>query len=74
MTPDELEIKFRSIIREEISSIKSPTEADKLLSRREAATYLKISLPTLSSWEKSGKLKSRRLGSRVYYKLSDITT
>ena len=43
-----------------------------LLIREEVAEFLKISLPTLNSWTKSGKLIAYRIGARVYFKRQEI--
>ena len=43
-----------------------------LLSRKETSQLLKISLPTLYRWTKDGTLTSYYMGSRVYYKYSEI--
>ncbi|MEO6303779.1 MAG: helix-turn-helix domain-containing protein, partial [Bacteroidia bacterium] len=45
---------------------------DKLLSRKEIAKYLKISLPTLNDWTKKGLVSSYRIGSRILYKKSEV--
>ncbi len=38
-----------------------------LLTRVEAANYLKISLPTLNFWTKRGLIESYRIGTRILY-------
>lgn len=43
-----------------------------LMSRKETAKYLCISLPTLHDWTKNGIIKAHRIGNRVLYKLNDI--
>lgn len=43
-----------------------------LMSREEASSYLRISLPTLHKWTNEGLLKAYRLGGRVYYKQHEI--
>ena len=43
-----------------------------LITRKETAKLLKVSLPTLNYWDKSDILKPHRIGRRVLYKLSDI--
>lgn len=45
---------------------------EKILSRNEAAKYLKISLPTLNVWTKQERVRSYRIGSRVYYKEGEL--
>ncbi|WP_407484515.1 helix-turn-helix domain-containing protein [Elizabethkingia miricola] len=47
-------------------------DEDKILTRDNTATYLDISLSTLSRWTRDGKIPSCGLGDRVYYKMSDI--
>ncbi|NVK75746.1 MAG: helix-turn-helix domain-containing protein [Oceanospirillaceae bacterium] len=47
-------------------------ENDKLLTREEAATLLKIDLSTLHAWTKKGDLISYAKGSRRYYKKDEI--
>jgi excisionase family DNA binding protein len=43
-----------------------------LLSRKETAKLLSIGLPTLWDWSKLGIIKFYKLGSRIYYKRSEI--
>jgi len=44
-----------------------------LLSRKEAASLLKISLPTLQSYTEQGLIKGRyQIGRRVLYKESEL--
>ena len=45
---------------------------DFLLSRKEAAECLKVSLMTIYKWTKVGILKSYHMGNRVYYKKEEI--
>ncbi|MFB6457618.1 helix-turn-helix domain-containing protein [Chitinophaga sp. Hz27] len=43
-----------------------------LITRKEAATMLGISLPTLLDFTKTGKIRGYRLGTRIRYKRSEI--
>lgn len=43
-----------------------------LLSRKEAAAYLKITLPTLHAWTRQGTIECKRIEGRVYYLRSDL--
>lgn len=43
-----------------------------LLSRKETAKKLCISLPTLHQWTKNGNIQAHRIGGRVLYKWSEI--
>jgi hypothetical protein len=45
---------------------------EQLLSRKEAAGYLKVSLTTLKNWDESGYMKPKRFGRRVFYFESDL--
>lgn len=45
---------------------------DKTLTREETVKYLDISSTTLYRWTKEGVIQSYGIGSRVYYKLSDV--
>jgi excisionase family DNA binding protein len=49
-----------------------PPTPPKYLTRSVVAKLLHISLPTLSDWTKTGRLKSYRIGSRVLYKRDEI--
>ncbi|TWP24279.1 DUF3853 family protein [Apibacter muscae] len=53
---------------------KNATESEThlLLTRKEVAHLLKISLPTLHDWTKKGLIKSYRIGNRVRYKQTDL--
>jgi len=42
------------------------------LTRFEVAEILKISLPTLNNWSKSGIVQSYRIGNRILYKPDEI--
>jgi|GEM_PF-2442839 len=43
-----------------------------LLNRKQACEKLDISYPTLNKYVKSGRLRSKRLGRRIYFKPEDI--
>ena len=42
------------------------------LKREEVAKLLRVSLPTLHDWTKSGIIKAYRIGGRVLYKESEV--
>ncbi|MGN6296746.1 MAG: helix-turn-helix domain-containing protein [Ginsengibacter sp.] len=44
----------------------------KFISRKEAASLLQVSLPTLNDWTKEGLLNSYRIGTRVLYKPEEV--
>lgn len=72
----ELQEVFMQGVREELKGIlnnTNPLKKEKeYLTRKEVKELLKIEYTTLSRWSKSGKLKSYGIGSRVYYKRSEI--
>ncbi|KQB43461.1 Excisionase family DNA binding domain-containing protein [Flavobacterium daejeonense] len=43
-----------------------------LLTRKQTAEMLCISLPTLHDWTKTGLIKAHRIGNRVLYKFDEI--
>jgi len=47
-------------------------EEDKLLCRKDVARLLSVSLVTISAWTKSGKLPYHRIGSRIFFKKSEV--
>ncbi|SMG49714.1 helix-turn-helix domain-containing protein [Arenibacter troitsensis] len=47
-------------------------EGLKLLSRKDTAKLLCISLPTLHDWTKTGIVKAHRIGNRILYKLEEV--
>jgi excisionase family DNA binding protein len=47
-------------------------KTDELLTRKQAAETLGISLPTLYDWSKKGILKPYRISSRIRYKKKEV--
>jgi excisionase family DNA binding protein len=54
----------------------SPVEqkSNQLLTRKQTAEMLCISLPTLHDWTKTGIIKAHRIGNRVLYKFDEINS
>ena len=83
---EELEALIRKVIEEEVCSYfvelegkktslnKCPKDelSNNLLSRKETAALLGISLPTLNDWSNKGVLKSHLIGRKVFYKLDEV--
>ena len=67
MISNTLEEKFKALN----SSTRERIEED-LLTRKETAKLLRISLPTLADWTRQGILKSINLGRRVLYSRSEV--
>lgn len=72
VTPEEFSELLRPIIREELALLSSKETAPKFLSRPEVAKLLKISLPTLNEYTRTGIIKGSRIGSRVLYVDTDV--
>ena len=68
----------RAMIRHELKQATAipagtlPSQADELLSIREAATLLGVTVQTIHFWKKNGALVYYKLGSRSYLKRADV--
>ncbi len=72
---DELSEMIRNTIREELAGHKPPApDHSKLLTRKEAADYLGVSLTTLARYADSGRLRRRKISGKVFYSTKDIET
>ena len=69
---------FRAVIRHELyhhtpaAPVGNTAPADELLSIREAATLLGVTVQTVHEWKRRGLLKYHKLGSRSYLKRADV--
>ena len=73
LTSEELRELFLTAITEEIlPNIQTTSKETKLLTRKETAKHLRVSLPTLHDWTKRGIIKGYRIEGKVYYKRSEI--
>lgn len=61
-------------VRDEFAaqSTANPPAPEELITRKDAAHLLSITLPTLRAYTRSGLLKGYRIGSRVRYKRSEV--
>lgn len=57
--------------KENFSGEKQP-ESDCIMTRKEASTFLNISLTTLDNWTKKGIIPKHRINTSIRYKKSDI--
>jgi excisionase family DNA binding protein len=73
---DELVLMIREAFKVELIEHlkKQERESDYniLLSRKEVAEYMKISIPTLHNYQKSGILKYHRVGSRILFMKGEV--
>jgi len=75
ITPQQLTSNILKDVRAELKEIVLNFQPKKLpdyLTRKEVAKILKVSLVTLSDWNKKGVLKPYRLGNLIRYKRDEI--
>ena len=75
VTPDELKDDIIKDVRAELKQIAQnfkPVTPPEYLTRQETAKILKVSLVTLSDWNKKGILNPYRLGNLIRYKRTEI--
>ena len=69
---------LRAVIRHELqhhapaATVGNTAPADELLSIREAAELLGVTVQTVHEWKRRGLLKYHKLGSRSYLKRADV--
>jgi excisionase family DNA binding protein len=74
---DQLKEEFKTIVQIEVQKIVSglttaPEPAPELITRKETALILGISLPTLNDWTKTGIIPAQRIGTRVRYNRANV--
>lgn len=70
----------RAVVRHELNShtptaasaAAGPTLGEELLTVREAAQVLDVTVQTVHDWKRRGMLKYHKLGSRTYIKKADV--
>lgn len=73
LTSEELVNLFlKGFTKEILPVIKTTSKEIELLTRKETAKLLRVSLPTLHDWTKRGIIKGYRIEGKVYYKKSEI--
>lgn len=75
---EQLKAELTETIRTELKAIVSilPTghQQTEFITRKEAATLLGVSLPTLNEWQKQGIVQGYRISSRIRYKRGELET
>ncbi|MFZ4414516.1 MAG: helix-turn-helix domain-containing protein [Bacteroidales bacterium] len=73
---EQLQDSIRTTVKNEVERIigflPTPTTAPELITRKETAHILGISLPTLNEWTKTGILPAQRIGTRVRYNRATV--
>jgi excisionase family DNA binding protein len=74
LTKSDLREIIAETFRNELQNFKpvQTTQPDALITRKETAKLLGISLPTLHTYTNEGKVQSYKVGSRVLYKQSEV--
>lgn len=69
----ELRDLIAETVKEQLSTFFANKEPDtRLISRKQTAERLNISLPTLHTWTKDGVIPAIRIGGTVKYRICDI--
>ena len=68
----DLMANVRDIIRAELRQQNIADLSEKLLTAKEAADLLRVSLVTLWQWEKNGRIAKYSMGGRTYFKYSEL--
>lgn len=75
ISPDEFKAAILEEIREELKTLSKnfqPVKPTEYITRQEARKLLKVSLATISDWNKKGIIKPYRLGNLIRYKRSEL--
>jgi excisionase family DNA binding protein len=75
ITPQQLKESILSDVRTVLKELVlnfQPKKQPEYLTRKEVAKILKVSLVTLSDWNKKGVLKPYRLGNLIRYKTTEL--
>jgi excisionase family DNA binding protein len=75
ISPEELKHAILEDIRIELKQLVQnfqPVKPSEYVTRQEARKLLKVSLATISDWNKKGILKPYRLGNLIRYKRSEL--
>jgi len=71
ITEDRFRELIREVVRKEISELNN-TDSEELIKAKEVCNYLKISKVTLYKWLNQGKITGYYLGTRLFFKKSEI--
>jgi excisionase family DNA binding protein len=74
---EQLQDSIKTIVQCEVQKIVSgltpaPEPAPELITRKETALILGISLPTLNDWTKTGIIPAQRIGTRIRYQRTSV--
>ena len=63
---------FKERVLREVEAVKANNPSEDLVTRKELAGILGVSIQTLIEWDKKGFVKPKRFGSRVRYSLKEV--
>ena len=74
LTPQEFQKMLINALEQVLEPLKPAKESRsiELLTRKETAELLRISLPTLAKWSEQGIIHAISMGGRIYSSLSEI--
>lgn len=64
--------RIEAMLMQQQPIVKEEAGRKELKTRKEAAAFFDITLPTLHKWTQEGKIKGQRIGSRVRFYQSDL--
>jgi excisionase family DNA binding protein len=71
ISEDNLKELIREVMRDEITRL-NHTEVENLIKAKEACAYLKVSKVTIYKWLKQGNITGYYLGTRLFFKMSEL--
>ena len=71
ISEDRFKELIREVVREEITVL-NHTETEDLIKAKDVCDYLQVSKVTLYKWIKQGKITGYYLGTRLFFKKSEI--
>jgi excisionase family DNA binding protein len=69
---DEIVSQVVKGVTAQLQQEKEKDTAEKLLTAKETADLLRVSLVTLWDWEKKGRVNKYRMGGRTFFKYSEV--
>lgn len=72
ITEEEFQARLEAAMEKALEKYRPKIEEVKYITRKEAAKKLRISLPTLNEYTKTGRVKGYRISGRVLYRSDEI--
>lgn len=75
VSPQELAVLLEQILSDKLNDLKQqfiPKPSIELLTRHEVSKLFKVDISTVHNWTKRGVIESYSVGSRIYYKRTEI--